>query len=61
MIKWIKKLLGKKEIPIKRMTNEEYNKLRSDNEKKLNMILDKMMNGKKLSIDENNFLKKYSK
>lgn len=61
MIKWIKKLLNKKEILIKRMTNEEYNKLRFEKEKKLNVILDKLVNGKILSKEEQDFLRKYNK
>lgn len=61
MIKWIKKLLNKKEILIKRMTNEEYNKLHFEKEKKLNVILDKLVNGKILSKEEQDFLRKYNK
>lgn len=61
MIKWIKKLLNKKEILIKRMTNEEYNKLHFEKEKKLNVILDKLVKGKILSKEEQDFLRKYNK
>jgi len=61
MIKWIKKILGRKELLNKRMCDEDYNKLRFENEKKLNIILDKMLKNKKLSINEVDFLRKYNK
>ncbi|MCK9476796.1 MAG: hypothetical protein M0R46_12795 [Candidatus Muirbacterium halophilum] len=61
MIKWIKKILGRKELPNKRICDEDYNKLRFENEKKLNIILDKMLKNKKLSINEVDFLRKYNK